>query len=84
MLYFKIADENYIYAIGIGAGHTQITGQEYESISNVLSTKPTNLGQSAMLRTDLTWALFPTPPLPQEESTAEDYEAALNLLGVET
>ena len=83
---FKIVIDGYIAALTNGGG-TEITEAEYNSIMQKIQTKPADPeGFQYKLRADtLEWELVELPPSPdpgEEDATAEDYEAALQELGV--
>lgn len=81
MLYFVNTNGNYITGISQRFGQTQITKEEYDEISSIISSCPSAPdGYAYLLKTDLTWELVELPS--DENATAEDYEAALSELGV--
>lgn len=57
----------------------------YPAVMECMANRPiAPAGYDYRLKEDLTWELYELPPEPEEEATSEDYEAALNRLGVET
>lgn len=83
-LFFKIVNEQYIVAIGTGAGNTEITESEYNIIMSVIQNRPHADGKGYRLRTDLTWEEYDLPPEPEPEPTEEeDMREALKILGIE-
>lgn len=83
--YFKRTEGEYITLIGIGNDAEEISREEYETILEVINSRPTaESGYTYKLRTDLTWELQEVPPIPEEdlEATEADYLAALAELGV--
>ena len=88
MRLYKSIDDGYVVSVGTGAGGSEVTEAEYSKILSVIRNKPQAPdGYGYRLKTDLTWEIAKMPdPEPAEEdtdATAEDYEAALVLLGVE-
>lgn len=74
MRYFKFIKGGYIIAVGTGAGGTEITEAEYNSLLEVIRNKPSaESGFDYRLKADLTWELYELPPVPEEdEITAEE------------
>ena len=85
-MYYKVEKNGYIIAAGTGTHEKQISKFEYDGIKRVVENKPTAPeGYDYKLRTDLTWELYelpPAPPEPEQEAASEDYEEALDRLGV--
>ena len=70
------------------ASHSEIAGAdaipqaEYERVKSIVNQRPTPPdGYGYRLTADLTWELYELPET-DEETTAEDYQAALAELGV--
>ena len=88
MKYGIVSDGIYIYAVSINAqGQNKVTREKYEQILSLLLERPiAQDGYEYLLRADtLEWELVELPPEPdpgEDEATAEDYEAALQELGV--
>lgn len=82
MRYYKLIENGYITAIGTGGGGTEITEQEYTSISEIIRTKPQETDtQGYHLRTDLTWEPYEKePPVPDDTPPDGLDEAAAYLL----
>ena len=84
MRYFKHIEDGYILAIGTGYGNTEISVDEYSTILKTIQDKPTPPeGKDYRLTESLEWEEFDKPPKEiDEEATAEDYQAALQDMGV--
>ncbi len=60
-----------------------ISDERYEAVLDALRHAPTpEAGTALFLRIDLSWEALPEPET-EEQASAEDYEAALNRLGVD-
>lgn len=83
MRYYKQIQDNFILAIGTGAGNTEITEAEYNEIMAVIRSCPTAEGKGYRLKTDLTWEEYDLPPEPEpsDEDEISDDEALDILLG---
>lgn len=83
MRYYKQISDNYILAIGTGAGNTEITEAEYNNIMSIIQNRPTAEGKGYRLKTDLTWEEYDLPPEPEpsDEDELSDTEALNILLG---
>lgn len=83
MVRCKQTDGDYILAVGIGAGGTEITEAEYEQIMAAIRSCPEADGKGYRLKTDLTWEEYDLPPEPEPSDTDEltDAEALDILLG---
>lgn len=86
-MWYKEIDGDYIAAIGEGKNAQQIPADEYATIRAKIQTAPAApSGYTYKLRADtLEWELVEMPPEPEPgegDATAEDYEAALEELGV--
>ena len=80
-MYFKQLQNNYIIAIGTGAGGTEITKAEYDEIMAIIQNRPAAEGKGYRLKTDLTWEAYDLPP--EQEPSDEDEistDEALNIL----
>lgn len=83
--YFKIVSDGFVLGVGTGNGGTQITPEEYQSISELIKNRPSAAsGYTYMLTEALEWQLVELPPVPpvDDPATPEDYEDALSKLGV--
>lgn len=81
MRYYKQIKDNFILAIGTGAGNTEITEAEYNEIMAVIQSRPTAEGKGYRLKTDLTWEEYDLPPEPEPSDEDEIPDsAALNIL----
>lgn len=59
MRYYKIISDGHLMSIGIGAGGTEITAEEYYRILNIVNSAPAeNEYTGYILRDDLTWEEF--------------------------
>lgn len=82
-MFYKIVVGNYILAISRTMG-TEITEEEYNAIKEKIDNAPVApQGYGYKLTINLEWELVEIPQELEEEPTAEDYEAALERLGVE-
>lgn len=81
MRYNKQTSNNYIIAIGTGAGGTEITKAEYDEIMAIIQNRPAAEGKGYRLKTDLTWEEYDLPPVPEPSDDDELSDAeALNIL----
>lgn len=80
MRFYKIIENGYILAIGVGNNGTEITESEYNEIMAVIHQKPTR-GETTdyRLKENLTWEAYEVPPLPEPEP--DDSELLSILLG---
>ena len=68
MRYHKQIENDYLLSIGTGNGHEEITAEEYESILDIIRSKPTaETGYDYRLKTDLTWELYEVPVVDDSE-----------------
>lgn len=83
MRYYKQTSNNYIIAIGKGAGGVEITETEYNEIMSIIQNRPAAEGKGYRLKTDLTWEAYDLPPEPEpsDEDELSDAEALNILLG---
>ena len=83
MRFYKQASNNYIIAVGTGAGGTEITEAEYNDIMAIIQSCPAAEGKGYRLKTDLTWEADDLPPKPEpsDEDELSDAEALNILLG---
>lgn len=83
-MYFKQLQNNYIIAIGTGAGGTEITKAEYDEIMAIIQNRPAAEGKGYRLKTDLTWEAYDLPPKPEpsDEDELSDSEALNVIMGV--
>lgn len=83
-MYFKQLQNNYILAIGTGAGGTEITKAEYDEIMAIIQNRPAAEGKGYRLKTDLTWEEYDLPPEPEpsDEDELSDTEALNVIMGV--
>lgn len=75
MRYYKIVSDGIIMGIGTGAGGTEITQTEYESILTAIRSKPaTEPGIDYHLTESLVWEPYEVeiPDPEDEEPTAEE------------
>ena len=84
MRYYKQVFDNYIIAIGTGAGGAEITETEYNEIMSIIQNRPTTEGKGYRLKTDLTWEEYDLPPEPEpsDEDELSDAEALNVIMGV--
>lgn len=82
--YYKQTSDNYIIAIGTGAGGTEITKIEYDEIMAIIQNRPSADGKGYRLKADLTWEAYDLPPEPEpsDEDELSDAEALNVILGV--
>lgn len=88
MHFFKNVDGAYIGSISTGCGQTEISEQEYNAIHDTIHNAPAALdGFVYKLRADkLEWEpveLSPAPEPSEEPAEIEDYEKALDDMGVQ-
>lgn len=85
MKYYKRIEDDYISAIGVNIGGTEITETEYNEILSVIQNKPQDTDAIGYrLKTDLTWESYEKEPEPDPEPTDDDYATAGRILmGVE-
>lgn len=86
MRYYKTINDVYITSIGNGSGGTEISAREYADILETILSKPTAPeGFDYRLKTDLTWEEYekPEPDPEPEKASSEDYEEALQQMGVD-
>ena len=83
-MYFKQLQNNYIIAIGTGAGGTEISEAEYNDIMAIIQNRPAAEGKGYRLKTDLTWEAYDLPPEPEpsDEDELSDAEALNIIMGV--
>lgn len=81
--YYKQTSDNYIIAIGTGAGGTEVTKVEYDEIMAIIQNRPAAEGKGYRLKTDLTWEAYDLPPEPEpsDEDELSDTQALNILLG---
>ena len=84
MRYNKQTSNNYVIAIGTGAGGTEITKAEYDEIMAIIQNRPAAEGKGYRLKTDLTWEEYDLPPEPEpsDEDELSDAEALNVIMGV--
>lgn len=81
MRYYKQTANDYIIAIGIGHGGTEITESEYTEIRSIIQNRPQTDGKGYRLKTDLTWEAYDLPPEPELSDDDEiSTDEALNIL----
>lgn len=81
MRYNKQTSNNYILAIGTGAGGTEITEAEYKNIMAIIQSCPNVDGKGYRLKTDMTWEAYDLPPEPEQSDEDELSDAqVLNIL----
>ena len=79
--YYKQTDSMYILTVGVGAGGTEISADEYSEILSVIQNHPTAEGKGYRLKTDLTWEEYDLPPVPEPSDDDEiSTDEALNIL----
>lgn len=86
MRYYKSINDEYLIAVGIGAGGEEINETEYNQLLGIIANRPTaQEGYDYKLHADtLEWELVEMPVVPVEDEDADitDYENALSDLGV--
>lgn len=86
MRFYKTIDNQYLLTVGIGAGGEEISEAEYNQLLGIIANRPTaQEGYDYKLRTDtIKWELVELPPIEPEpeEASPEDYEQALQQMGV--
>ena len=83
MRFYKQTSNNYIIAVGTGAGGTEITESEYNEIMAIIQNRPSADCKGYRLKTDLTWEEYDLPPEPEpsDEDELSDTQALNILLG---
>lgn len=84
MRYYKQVSDESLFAIGTGAGGTEITKAEYDEIMAIIQNRPAAEGKGYRLKTDLTWEEYDLPPEPEpsDEDELSDTEALNVIMGV--
>lgn len=84
MRYYKQTSNNYIIAIGTGAGGTEIAKAEYDEIMAIIQNRPAAEGKGYRLKTDLTLEEYELPPEPEpsDDDELSDSEALNVIMGV--
>lgn len=85
MRYYKQTADGIIISFGIGEGGQEITEKEYSEILEAMSEKPEpEEGIDYELTDSLEWRSYAVEPVDPEEddADAEDYQKALEDLGV--
>lgn len=71
-MFYKRIEQGYIISIGTGKGGTEITEAEYNSILDVIRSKPHGTDtEDYRLKEDLTWEAYPIEPVPYEPTAEE-------------
>ena len=79
--YYKQTDDIYIFAVGVGAGGTGISADEYSEILSIIQNRPTAEGKGYRLKADLTWEEYDPPTVPEPSDDDEiSTDEALNIL----
>lgn len=79
--HYKQISNNYILAIGTGAGGEDISEAEYNEILSVIRARPKSEEKGYRLKTDLTWEAYDLPPEPEPSDEDEiSNDEALNIL----
>ena len=82
MRYYKLIENGYFLGVGIGNGGTEITKEEHDQLLEVIKNHPVGEGNCGYcLKADLTWEKCEMLPV-EEVATEEDYQTALESLGV--
>lgn len=83
MRYFMVIENGYILAIGQGNGHIEIDEERYNTILDVIRSKPPKTDTTDYrLTVDLEWEEYELPPEPETE--LDDSEALNIILGGES
>ena len=78
MMFYKIVTDGYITVIGTGNGGQIISKEEYESILEVIQSKPTpDSGYDYRLKEDLTWELYEIPPEDETDEISDSEALAI-------
>lgn len=89
MNYYKVTSNDYILGIGTGDVGESINESEYNEIISAINSSPHREGYGYRLKTDLTWEEYekpepdPEPDPEPEKASSEDYEEALQQMGVD-
>ena len=83
-MYRKVIENGYITAVGTGIDGDNISKAKYDEIIGIIHSAPkAPEGYQYTLRaSDLEWELSEIPPEPQNDATEEDYQDALEQIGV--
>ena len=83
MRFYKQTSNNYITAVGTGAGGKEIVKAEYDKIMEKIQNRPVTEGKGYRLKTDLTWEAYDLPPEPEpsDDDELSDTQALNILLG---
>lgn len=83
---FEVIDNGYILAIGTGSGHIEIDEERYNTILNIIRSKPSRSDTTDYrLKLDLTWEEYEFSPEPEPEPDNTDKAEAYDILmGVNT
>lgn len=85
MKYYRITKDGYIQCIGTGTGGEPTTEEDYRALLHIIKNAPKSTDTKGYrLKTDLTWEEYEIEPDPpqEEEADANDYQQALEDLGV--
>ena len=75
MRYFEVIENGYILAIGQGNGHIEIDEERYNTILNIIHSKPPQTDTTDYrLKLDLTWEEYEF--LPEQEPEPDEYDKA--------
>ena len=84
MRYYKIENDKYILAVGIGNSGAEITENEYDHIKVIVDNCPTAPdGYGYRLTAELEWELYELPreePIEEEMSETEEKAKAYDIL----
>lgn len=81
MRYYKIADGDYLLAVGTGNGGEEITEAEYNNIVDIIRSSPNAPGgYGYRLKSDLTWELWELPVTPDDADPELTAEEALDII----
>lgn len=80
MRYFKQITDNYLIAIGTGAGGTEVTEAEYNEIMAVIQGCPQAEGKEYKLKADLTWEEYDLPVVEVSDDEEISNDEALDIL----
>ena len=82
MRYYKRIEGQYIAGIGTGAGGTEITQEEYDSILQTIHSRPALPdGYGCRLTTDMNWVQYALPAVEEEVDEATALAELMEVLG---
>ena len=70
--HYKYVNDGYVIMVGVGAGFTEISAEEYQTIINAIRNKPADTEQIGYrLKVDLTYEPYELPVIEEEKYEGE-------------